>query len=109
MTAGALAVTAHLLFGFGWTTAMLIGAALSPTDPAVVFSVLGQREIEGRDGTILEAESGANDPVGIALMPCCSGPPAAGSARLPRVSASLRCRWSSEWRSGSQADSVLPD
>ena len=68
VTAGALALTAHLLFGFGWTTAMLIGAALSPTDPAVVFSVLGQREIEGRAGTILEGESGANDPVGIALM-----------------------------------------
>ena len=34
----------------------------------MVFSVLGQREISGRSGTILEGESGANDPVGIALM-----------------------------------------
>jgi cell volume regulation protein A len=33
-----------------------------------VFSVLGKREIAGRTGTILEGESGANDPVGIALM-----------------------------------------
>jgi cell volume regulation protein A len=33
-----------------------------------VFSVLGGREIAGRSGTILEGESGANDPVGIALM-----------------------------------------
>jgi cell volume regulation protein A len=33
-----------------------------------VFSVLGQRELAGRSGTILEGESGANDPVGIALM-----------------------------------------
>ena len=68
VTAGALALVAHLLFGFGWNTSLLIGAALSPTDPAVVFSVLGQREIHGRAGTILEGESGANDPVGIALM-----------------------------------------
>jgi cell volume regulation protein A len=30
--------------------------------------VLGNREIGGRTGTILEGESGANDPVGIALM-----------------------------------------
>src|SRR4029077_20875566 len=29
---------------------------------------LGQREVAGRSGTILEGESGANDPVGIALM-----------------------------------------
>jgi NhaP-type Na+/H+ and K+/H+ antiporter len=34
----------------------------------VVFSVLGRREVGGRSGTILERESGANDPVGIALM-----------------------------------------
>jgi cell volume regulation protein A len=33
-----------------------------------MFSVLGRREVAGRTGTILEAESGANDPVGIALM-----------------------------------------
>ena len=33
-----------------------------------MFSVLGKREIGGRTGTILEGESGANDPVGIALM-----------------------------------------
>ena len=49
-------------------TAGLLGAAVAPTDPAVMFSVLGEREIEGRTGTILEGESGANDPVGIALM-----------------------------------------
>ena len=33
-----------------------------------MFSVLGDREIGGRTGTILQGESGANDPVGIALM-----------------------------------------
>jgi len=49
-------------------SALLLGTALAPTDPAVVFSVLGRREIAGRSGTILEGESGANDPVGIALM-----------------------------------------
>jgi cell volume regulation protein A len=68
VTAGALALAAHLLFGFDWRLALLIGTALAPTDPAVVFSVLGRREISGRSGTILEGESGANDPVGIALM-----------------------------------------
>ena len=47
---------------------MLLGTALAPTDPAAVFSVLGRREVTGRSGTILEGESGANDPVGITLM-----------------------------------------
>jgi len=67
-TAGLVAVFAHALLDFGWTTAGILGAALAPTDPAVMFSVLGKREIRGRAGTILEGESGANDPVGIALM-----------------------------------------
>jgi potassium/hydrogen antiporter len=67
-TAGVLAVAAHYLFDFSWTTAGILGAALAPTDPAVMFSVLGDKEIRGRAGTILEGESGVNDPVGIALM-----------------------------------------
>lgn len=67
-TAGIVAVVAHYVFEFEWTTAGLLGAALAPTDPAVMFSVLGNKEIRGRAGTILEGESGMNDPVGIALM-----------------------------------------
>jgi cell volume regulation protein A len=67
-TAGVMALAARYLFGFDWTTAGILGAALAPTDPAVMFSVLGKREISGRAGTILEGESGVNDPVGIALM-----------------------------------------
>ena len=67
-TAGAVAVFAHYVLGFEWMTAGVIGAALAPTDPAVMFSVLGQREIEGRSGVTLEGEAGVNDPAGIALM-----------------------------------------
>src|SRR5207302_7679726 len=67
-TAAAMAFFAHTLFGFDWTIAGVLGAALAPTDPAVMFSVLGNREVGGRTAAILEGESGANDPVGIALM-----------------------------------------
>ncbi len=67
-TAGLVTLFVHGVFGLSWITAGLLGAAIAPTDPAVVFSVLGDREIGGRTGTILEGESGANDPVGIALM-----------------------------------------
>ena len=67
-TAGVIAVAAHYLFDFSWVIAGIVGAALAPTDPAVMFSVLGDKEIGGRTGTILEGESGVNDPVGIALM-----------------------------------------
>src|ERR671914_216222 len=68
LTAGVMAVLAHYIFGFDWTTAGILGAALAPTDPAVMFSILGNKQIAGRTGIILEGESGVNDPVGIALM-----------------------------------------
>ncbi len=68
LTTAAVALFAGTLLGFPWPAAILLGAALAPTDPAVVFSVLGRREITGRSGAILEGESGANDPVGIAIM-----------------------------------------
>jgi cell volume regulation protein A len=68
LTAAASGALLHVGFGLAWYVALLVGTAVSPTDPAVVFSVLGQQEISGRSGTILEGESGANDPVGIALM-----------------------------------------
>ncbi len=68
VTAAVIAVAAHALLGFSWTLAGVLGAALAPTDPAVMFSVLGGRALKGRSGTILEGEAGFNDPAGIALM-----------------------------------------
>jgi potassium/hydrogen antiporter len=68
LTMAAAALLLHAAFGLAWYVSVLVATAVAPTDPAVVFSVLGQREVTGRSGTILEGESGANDPVGIALM-----------------------------------------
>lgn len=68
LTAAGAALIVHYVCGIGWFPAVLVATAVAPTDPAVVFSVLGKREIRGRSSTILEGESGANDPVGIALM-----------------------------------------
>lgn len=68
LTTAAGAVLLHAAFGLSWFTAVLVATAVAPTDPAVVFSVLGGQQLVGRSSTILEGESGANDPVGIALM-----------------------------------------
>jgi cell volume regulation protein A len=67
-TAVLVTVCAHFLLDFSWTLSGVVGAALAPTDPAVMFSILGNKEIGGSSGTILEGEAGVNDPVGIALM-----------------------------------------
>src|ERR1700761_9454281 len=61
VTAAGTAVAARYVAGMGWHLALLVGTA-------VVFSVFGRREIAGRTGVLLEGESGANDPVGIALL-----------------------------------------
>ena len=68
LVAAMLAALVHVLFDMNWTTSLLIGGALAPTDPAVMFSVLGGREVAGRSDVILKGESGVNDPVGIALV-----------------------------------------
>jgi cell volume regulation protein A len=85
LTTAAIAAVAHVGFGLAWYLAALLGAALAPTDPAVVFSVLGQRQLAGRSGTILEGESGANDPVGIALMASLLAAGGIGSSALGHV------------------------
>ena len=68
VTAAGAAVAAHFVAGMDWRLSLLLGTAVAATDPAVVFSVFGRREIAGRTGVLLEGESGANDPVGIALL-----------------------------------------
>jgi len=66
--AGTTGALAHVLLGFSWQPALLLGIALAPTDPAAVFSALGRKEIGGRSGTLLYGEAGLNDPAGIALL-----------------------------------------
>ena len=54
LTVAGGALLLRYAFGFEWFPALLVATAIAPTDPAVVFSVLGQREISGRSGTVLE-------------------------------------------------------
>ena len=68
-TAGLVAVVAHYALGLRLDRWRDSSARRSRRPiPAVMFSVLGRREIGGRSGTILEGEAGVNDPAGIALM-----------------------------------------
>jgi potassium/hydrogen antiporter len=56
-----VAVGAHFLIGLDWRLALIIGAVLSPTDAAAVFSVLRKVPLPARVTGTLEAESGFND------------------------------------------------
>ncbi|MBF5080249.1 potassium/proton antiporter [Quadrisphaera sp. INWT6] len=64
-----IGTVAHLLLDVGWATGMLLGAVVSSTDAAAVFSVLRRAPLPSRLGGLLEAESGFNDaPVVIAVV-----------------------------------------
>ena len=106
-TAGIVAAAAHYVLGFSWIEAGLIGAAIAPTDPAVTFSVFGNREIRGRSGTILEGEAGVNDPVGIALMIGIIELAEEDDGGLGIVAASSSWRWRSGSSSGSPGALLL--
>lgn len=77
-TAAGAAWCSYAIFGLSGHLSLFLGTAVAATDPAVVFSVFGRREVAGRTGTLLEGESGTNDPVGIALLIALLG--ASGSA-----------------------------
>ncbi|TAM92372.1 MAG: potassium/proton antiporter [Jatrophihabitans sp.] len=58
----------HLLLGLGWQQALLLGAILSSTDAAAVFSILRVVPLPRRVGGLLEAESGFNDAPSVILV-----------------------------------------
>lgn len=61
VSVGVTAAGAHYLVGLEWRQALLIGAVVSSTDAAAVFSVLRKVPLPSRVTGVLEAESGFND------------------------------------------------
>ena len=65
LTAGLIAVAAHLLVDLTWTEALLLGALLSPTDPILTSSIVTNPRVPRIVRHSLNLESGLND--GLAL------------------------------------------
>src|SRR5690349_16345245 len=61
VSVGVTAAGAHYLVGLEWRQALIIGAVVSSTDAAAVFSVLRRVPLPARVTGTLEAESGFND------------------------------------------------
>ena len=67
VTAAGIALVGRLI-GLHWALAILVGVALAPTDPAAVYAALRGGAARSRARSVLEGESGFNDPVGISFM-----------------------------------------
>ena len=61
VSVGITAAAAHYLVDLDWRQALIIGAVVSSTDAAAVFSVLRRVPLPSRLTGVLEAESGFND------------------------------------------------
>jgi cell volume regulation protein A len=67
VTALLTALAAYALFDLSWLESVLLGAVVSSTDAAAVFATLRFTHIRRRLARTLEAETGGNDPMAIAL------------------------------------------
>ena len=55
------------MFPLSWSASFLLGAVVASTDAAAVFATLRVTSLRRRLARVLEGESGANDPMGVAL------------------------------------------
>ncbi len=67
VTAAITGLAAYLVFDLSVTKSLLLGAVVGSTDAAAVFSQLRFTRLRRRLTRLLEAESGVNDPMAVAL------------------------------------------
>lgn len=67
LTAGVIALCVHYLGGFEWSSALVLGAILSATDPVAVVALFRRLPTPRRLATIVESEALLNDAVAVVL------------------------------------------
>ena len=84
-TAGITGAFAHFALGFDWIGGLLLGSVVASTDAASVFSVLREHNLSLKGGTdsLLEVESGSNDPVAYMLTAVLATLAAGGNIDIP--------------------------
>ena len=93
-----MGVVAYLVFDLPCTAALLVGAVLAPTDPAILIPLFVRSRLRPKVAQTVIAESAFNDPTGAALALALAGVVLTGeqlgerarSASSPSISVSAR-------------------
>jgi cell volume regulation protein A len=82
LTAAVVGVVAYAVFDIDWTAALLMGAVLAPTDPAILIPLFIGSRLRKKVAQTVVAESAFNDPTGAALALTLAGVLLSGDASL---------------------------
>lgn len=87
LTAAGVGAAAHFLLKLSWEESFLIGSVIASTDAASVFNILRSRRLSLKEHTasLLEVESGSNDPVSYMLTATCIAVLAGEPVFVPRL------------------------
>jgi potassium/hydrogen antiporter len=81
-TALVVGVVAHLVFDLSFSAALLLGAVLAPTDPAILIPLFIRSRLRSKLTQTIVAESAFNDPTGAALALALAGVVISGDASV---------------------------
>jgi cell volume regulation protein A len=73
LTAAVTGAVAHYAFDLSWTAALLMGAVLAPTDPAILIPLFVRSRLRPKVAQTVVAESAFNDPTGAVLALALAG------------------------------------
>jgi potassium/hydrogen antiporter len=82
ITALITGLAAYLVFDLSWDAALLVGAVLSPTDPAILIPLFLRSRLRPKVAQTVIAESAFNDPTGAVLALALAGVLLSGEGSL---------------------------
>ena len=92
LTAGTVGVVAHFVFDLDWTAALLMGAVLAPTDPAILIPLFVRSRLRRKVAQTVVAESAFNDPTGAVLALSLAGVLLSGEGSIATPGSRVRRR-----------------
>ena len=95
LTTLVVGAAAYLVFDLSWTAALLVGAVLSPTDPAILIPLFVRSRLRPKVAQTVIAESAFNDPTGAVLALTLAGVLLSGDGSLAEPARSSWWTWAS--------------